>query len=412
MNPAPERLFLAIAVTLALFGVSCGKASKGDVSQNTVPIAPVAKATRANLSDDVALTAEFVPYQEVDVMAKVAGYVRTIRVDIGDRVREGELLATLQVPEMENQLTRSAAAVAAAHDDVNTSEDRLKEAQAAYEIAHLSSTRLKKVSDKEPGLVPQQDLDVARTRELSADAQVSAARSALEATRQRSSEAEAEQSQLKTMFAYTNITAPFDGVITKRYASVGSMIQAGTSSQSQAMPVVRVSQQNLLRLMLPVPVSDASQIHVGQTVEVNVQSAGRSFPGKVTRFAEDIQTATRTMNTEVDVPNRKLTLVPGMYAEVRLHLQEHPNALTVPLDAIEGVGSSSPQAYVVDKNNEIRITPVKTGLETPTRIEILSGVEGGALVIVGRHAGLRDGEKVDPKLAEYEQDSAAGARKN
>ena len=412
MNPTPESLLLAITVTLALFGVSCGKVSKGDVSQSTVPIAPVAKATRANLSDDVALTAEFVPYQEVDVMAKVAGYVRAIRVDIGDRVREGELLATLQVPEMENQLTRSAAAVAAAHDDVTTSEDRLKEAQAAYEIAHLSFTRLKEVSDKEPGLVPQQDLDVARTRELSADAQVSAARSALEATRQRSSEAEAEQSQLKTMFAYTNITAPFDGVITKRYASVGSMIQAGTSSQSQAMPVVRVSQQNLLRLMLPVPVSDASQIHVGQTVEVSVQSAGRSFPGKVTRFAEDIQTATRTMNTEVDVPNPKLTLVPGMYAEVRLHLQEHSNTLTVPLDAIEGKGSNAPQAYVVDKNNEVRITPVKTGLETPAQIEVLSGVQDGALLIVGRHAGLRDGEKVDPKVAEYEQDSAAGAKKN
>lgn len=412
MNLHRRHFSVSAGLVCCLFLASCGKASKGDVSQNSLPIVPVAKTTRANLSDDVVLTAEFVPYQEVDVMAKVAGYVRTIRVDIGDRVREGELLATLQVPEMENQLTRSAAAVAAARDDVTTSQDRLKEAQAAYEIAHLSFSRLKEVSDKEPGLVPQQDLDVARTRELSADAQVSAARSALEATQQRSTEAEAEQSQLKTMFAYTNITAPFDGVITKRYASVGSMIQAGISSQSQAMPVVRVSQQNLLRLILPVPVSDASEIHIGQSVDVNVQSAGRNFPGKVTRFAEDIQTATRTMNTEVDVPNPKLTLVPGMYAEVRLHLQEHPNALTVPLDAIEGLGSSSPQAYVVN-NNRVRITMVKTGFETPTRIEILSGLQNGDLLIVGRHADLRDGEKVDPKLAGYEQDSrTAAAGKN
>jgi RND family efflux transporter MFP subunit len=406
MTLSSRHLTFAAALISAGLVMSCGNTSKGAVDPRIVPTVPVATATRANLSDDVALTAEFVPYQEVDVMAKVAGYVRTIRVDIGDRVREGELLATLQVPEMENQLSRAAAAVKAAHADITTSEDRLKEAQAAFEIAHLSSTRLKDVANKESGLVPQQDLDVAHSRELEADAQLSAARSALEATKERSSEAEAEQAQLQTMFAYTNITAPFNGVVTKRYASVGSMIQSGISSQSQAMPLVRLSQQDLLRLILPVPVSDASQIHIGQTVDVNVTSAGRTFPGKVTRFAEDIQTATRTMNTEVDVPNPKLTLVPGMYAEVRLHLQERPDALTVPLDAIEGVGSASPQAYLVDKSNLVRIIPVKTGLETPNRIEILDGLHDGSLLIVGRHAGLKEGDRVDPKPAEYETDNS------
>src|ERR1700735_5444834 len=140
MTPIHGRLLLVTTVVLTLFGISCGNASKGDVSASAVPVVPVANAAHADLSDDVSLTAEFVPYQEVDVMAKVAGYVRTIRVDIGDRVREGELLATLQVPEMENQLTRSAAAVKAAQADIVTSQDRLEEAQASYQIAHLSFT--------------------------------------------------------------------------------------------------------------------------------------------------------------------------------------------------------------------------------------------------------------------------------
>jgi len=392
---------------MPLFLAACGNASHGEAADKVVLTVPVAKAGRSNLSDDLALTAEFVPYQEVDVMAKVAGYVRSIRVDIGDRVRQGELLATLQVPEMENQLARAAAAVKAANADITTSEDRLKEGQAAYEIAHLSFTRLDEVAKKEPGLVPQQDLDVARSHELEAEAQLSAARSGLEATKERNSEAEAEQAQWKTMFEYTNITAPFDGVITKRYANVGSMIQSGTSSQSQAMPIARLSQQNLLRLILPVPVSDASQVHIGQTVDVNVMSEGRTFLGKVTRFAEDIQTATRTMNTEVDVPNSKLTLVPGMYAEVRLHLQQRPNALTVPIDSIDGVGTSSPHVYVVDKSNVVHIVAVKTGLGTPARVEILSGIQDGALVIVGRHSDLKEGDQVEPKLAAYDTDNAS-----
>jgi multidrug efflux pump subunit AcrA (membrane-fusion protein) len=107
------------------------------------------------------------------------------------------------------------------------------------------------------------------------------------------------------------------------------------------------------------------------------------------------------------VPNPKLTLVPGMYAEVRLHLQDRPNALTVPLDAIEGMGSPSPQVYVLDKNNRIHIVPVKTGLESATRVEILSRLNDGSMVIVGRRSGLKDGDQVTPEVAKYDADAPA-----
>jgi RND family efflux transporter MFP subunit len=374
-----------------------------------VSVVPVVKAIRADLSNEITLTGEFVPYQDVDVMAKVAGYVRTIRVDMGDHVRTGELLATLEDPEMENELAKSGAAAKAAEADVNSARNDLTRAKAAYEIAHLSYTRLLDVSEKEPGLVPQQDVDVARSHDLEAEAQQSTAQSSLQSAEERSEEQAAERDRLKTMFAYTNITAPFTGVVTKRYANVGSMIQSGISSQTQSMPIVQLAQDDVLRLILPVPVTAASGIRVGQIVDVNVTTLQKAFPGKVTRFADAIQTTTRTMDTEVDVPNPSLKIIPGMYAEVHLHLEDHKNVVTVPLDAIDGIGSESEKAYEVDAGGMVRVVPVKTGIETAARVEVLSGINAAQLVIVGRHSGLTDGQKVQAQEAAYDTDDTQGA---
>jgi RND family efflux transporter MFP subunit len=179
------------------------------------------------------------------------------------------------------------------------------------------------------------------------------------------------------------------------------MIQAGTSSQTQAMPVVRLAQNDLLRLILPVPVSDVAGIRDGQEVDVNVVSLGRTLRGKITRYADSVQMDTRTMDTEVDVPNPDGSLVPGMYAEVHLHLAARPNVMSVPLDAVDGLGTSVQQAYVV-RDGVIHLTTIKTGMQTPARVEILSGLQNGEQVVVGRHTGLSDGEKVDPEAAAYE----------
>ncbi len=174
------------------------------------------------------------------------------------------------------------------------------------------------------------------------------------------------------------------------------MIQAGTASQSQAMPVIRLSQNSLLRLILPVPESAVPSIHDGETVDVTVAALHRTFPGRVTRFTDEVQKTTRTMDTEVDVPNRDLILVPGMYADVTLHLQQSKNALTVPLDAVDD-STGSPQVFAV-RDSVICVLPVTTGLRTPQREEIRSGIRDGEVVITGRHAGLHDGERVQPRL--------------
>jgi len=369
-----------------------------------LPIVPVATAGPATLENDLTLTAEFRPYQDVDVMAKVAGYVRSINVDIGDHVRQNAVLATLEAPEIQDDVAKAKAGVAAAEADVVTAQASIQRAQAASNIAGLSYKRIQDVANRDKGLVPRQEIDVAQSKQMEAEAQLASAQSELKAAQEHKFEAQSEYSRTQAMMQYTTIRAPFTGVVTKRYASTGSMIQAGISSQTQAMPVVSLAQNDLLRLTLPVPVSDVAEVKDGQPVDVNVVSLGRKLQGKITRYADSVQMATRTMETEVDVPNPDGSLVPGMYAEVHLHLANRPNVLSVPLDAVDGIGTTIQQVYIV-RDGVIHLANVTIGLQTPTRVEVLSGVQAGEKVVVGRHTGLSDGERVDAEAAGYEANS-------
>jgi RND family efflux transporter MFP subunit len=359
-------------------------------------VVPVARVGRNTLSTDLVLTGEFIPYQEIDVMAKEAGYIKSIEVDIGDRVRTGQKLAELEIPEMQDDINRAGAAVQESEADIATARNDLDRAKAAFDIAHLSYTRILEVSKREIGLVPQQEVDEAHSKELGAEAQVSAAKSTLDAAERKAGMSKAEQARWNTLQKYTVISAPFTGVITRRYANTGAMIQQGISSDTQAMPVVRLSQNDRLRLMLPVPESAVPGVHIGQKVDVTVNSLRKTFPGRVTRFETKISMATRTMDTEVDVLNPDYVLIPGMYAEVNLLLKQSKDALTVPIEAIDESGAA-PKLYVV-QDSTVRIVPVTTGIRTALEEEVRSGIREGDLVIIGRHTGLQDGQKVRTKL--------------
>ncbi len=392
---------LLIAVALETVTAGCAKHEQ-PVSAAAVPEPSVAavRVARANLTGNITLTGEFNPFQEVDVMSKVAGYIRAINVDVGNRVHPGQVLATLEVPEMENEMAHAKAAFDQANAEAAHAEDEEHRAESVYEMAHLSLTRIQNVAKREPGLVPQQQVDEIHSRDLESEAQVAGAKSNVAAARQRIQAMQAEEARLKTMQNYETITAPFEGVITKRYANKGAMIQAGTASQSQAMPVVRVSQNNLLRLILPVPESSVAQVSIGRTVSVRVPALNRTFSGRVARFTDKVQLSTRTMDTEVDVPNPSLQLIPGMYAEVDLALQEHNGVLAAPPDAIDGIGANT-RVYKVDAHGVIRIVPVVVGLETAGKVEIRQGVEEGDMLVAGRRAGLKEGDHVKPVGAAF-----------
>ena len=327
----------AVALAMAALICACSEGSeKTGAAKNQQPsTVAVVKVAAEDLSSHLSLTAELKPFQEIELMAKVAGYVKAIYVDIGDRVKKGQLLAVLEVPEMENDLARSRAAVKNSQAEAARAGDELRRAQTALDIAELSFTRLSRVAAMKKGLVAQQEVDDLRSRALSAEAQVAAARSGLEAAGEQVNVNQAALEKTKTMLDYARVIAPFDGVVTKRYADTGSMIQAGTASQTQTMPLVRLSQNSVLRLSVPVPESAVPFIHIAQQVKVFIPTLDREFSGKVARYANKLSFGTRTMDTEIDVQNPGLTLVPGMYADVRLTVDRRERVLTIPLSAVD-----------------------------------------------------------------------------
>ena len=332
------------------------------------PVVAVARVDREDLFREITLPAEFRPYTEVDLHAKVSGYVKEMKVDIGDRVKAGQLLAVLEVPELREELDHALAA----H----------RRAQAEYRDAHLAYTRLVAVNQDHPNLIAQQDLDTAEARDATAAGTVAA------------SKADVDKDQ--TLVAYTRLTAPFAGVITKRYADPGSLIQAGTTSNTQAMPLVRVSDNTLLRLDFPVSVDYVPGIRLGAPVSVRVDSlGGRTFEGKIARFSDKVDDSTRTMVVEMELPNPSLELVPGMYATVMLKVDHRPHALAIPIEAVPAGGTS---VLLVNGSHEVEERAVKLGIETSARYEVLVGLEEGDLVMIGNPAQLAAGQQVEPRL--------------
>lgn len=363
----------------------------------------VAKTTTQDLSHGLVLTAEFKPNQEVEVMAKVSGYVKKINVDVGDRVKAGQLLATLEIPEMTDDIARSQAGVERAEAEVAHAQEELKRAQTAHEITHISFVRLSEVAQKRPGLVAQQEIDDSHSKDLVAEAQVAVARSNHVTAMQQVVVNRSELKRMNTMFDYTRVTAPFAGVVTKRYADTGSMIQAGTASHSQAMPVIRLSENSMLRLILPVPESAVPTVHIGQQVDVKVPTLNRTFPGRVARFSGRVSIGTRTMDTELDVPNGNMLLMPGMYAEVNLTLSNRAAVLAVPLAAVDRGSEQESltnigKVLVITANNRVEFRKIELGLETSTLVEVRSGLNDGDMVITGNRAGLQAGQEVRPKV--------------
>ena len=391
------RVVLALLSAAAAGALSsCKRAPAEAAPAGTIelPTVSVRPASRETLTRTLTLTAEFIPYQEVDVMAKIAGYVQKINVDVGDRVRQGQVLAVLESPEMRDDLTRAGASIQRNKADLQRAADEVKRAESAYQMTHLTYTRLASVMKSQPGLVAQQEVDDAQAKDLAASAQLAGARSAFTSAEEQIKVSEVDQTKSRTMLDYTRVVAPFDGVVTKRYADNGAMIQAGTSSRSQATPVVRISQNHLLRLILPVPESAAGMVKPGRNVEVKVASLGTTHAARVSRISDKVDTTTRTMHVEVDVPNGDGKLIPGMYAEVTLELAASAEALVVPTQALKTATDGKRQIAVVSSDGVVEIRKVQTGLESATEVEVLNGVKEGELVVTGSHSQLVSGAKV------------------
>lgn len=366
---------LAVAVVIGVVWLGLSRRSSGPVTApndaSTLPTVAVGKVTRQDIFKQVTIPAEFRPYEEAMLNAKVSGYVSKMKVDFGDTVKAGQLMATLEVPELQDQLDNARATEA--------------KTEADYTNANLIYTRLVSVNRDHPGLVAQQDLDTAEANDHATAAAIAAAKADVE--------------KYQTLVGYTNITAPFDGVVTWRYADPGALIQAGTSSDSQSLPLVRVSDNYLLRLDFPVSVEYVKDIRVGDVVEVRNESlGGKMFTGKITRFTDKVDEDTRTMMVEIQVPNPDLKMIPGMYATVVLKVEKHADALVVPTQSVSP--GKTARVFVVNHDHQIEERDITLGVESPDEYEVLSGLNEGDLVVVGDHSELQAGQKVEPKQVE------------
>jgi len=362
----------------------------------------VTKVMKKSLGRDITLSSELVPFQEIDVYAKESGYVKNLLVDYGTHVKTGQVMAILEIPELQAQLEQDQAEIKNASNQVIRAQHELARYQAQYKALHLQYTRLDGVFQSQPGIVAQQEVDDAQGKDLAASSQVDAGQAALEAAQSQLAAAKAKLTHDQTLFDYSKITAPFSGVVTQRYANLGTLVQAGTNSSTQAIPIVRLSQDDLFRLVIPVPESYVPYIRVGDPVDVRVPSLNRTFPGKVARFSVDVREDTRTMHTEVDVRNRDHVLVPGLYAEADLVLEHKEDIPTIPLQAVNHQGEKT-TVYVVTDNNRLEDRPVRLGIQTANDAEVVAGLQQGEMVVVSDRAGLKPGEKVSPQAVQVMQ---------
>jgi RND family efflux transporter MFP subunit len=397
-----KRTFIILAAGLALPAftglVACNSRPKGsETSVAEIPTAAVVAVSRGNIAHVLNLAGQFQPYQVVDVHAKVSGYIKNIYVDIGDKVHLGETIAILEVPELNAQLKGTKSEFARSKDEITRAQHEVARAESEHSAVHADYLRLLQASAAQPGLIAQQELDNAQSKDLSTAAEIDAAQAALSAAEQGSDVADANRERVQDLNDYTHVTAPLNGVIVFRYADTGALIQAGTSSDMQSLPIVKLSQSDLLRLRVPVPEDAVRYVHTGQSMQVRVDAVGRSLTGMVVRFTRNVSFETRTMETEIDVPNKDLSLTPGMYANTELQLDHRDNVLTVPVQAVVN-DENRPTVLVVDSQNHVQQRVIQTGIQGSELVEVTGGLSEGERVIVGGQSKYQLGEKVTPQF--------------
>ena len=392
---------LAAALAGGLVSCSSGETQAKGPAPSGVTVG-VIKVGIKSLQRQLTVSSELVPFQQIDVYAKESGYVMKLDVDYGSRVKKDQVMAVLEIPELQAQLRQDDAATKSADEQVMHAEKELNRMEAAHQPLHLEADRLSTVSKSRPGLVAQQEVDDAQGKDLASEAQVEASKSQLATAQAQLVQAQAKTEHDQVLFDYSKITAPFAGVVTQRYANLGTLMQAGTSNSTQAIPLVQLSEDDVYRLVIPVPESYVRFIHIGDPVGVEIPSLGKTFPGKVKRFSVDVKEDTRTMHTEVDVENPNRVFYPGMYANATIALERNDHAISVPLQAVDHNGDST-TVFVVDASNKIESRPVTLGIQTDTDGEVVSGLKVGEMIVVSDRSNLKPGEMVKPQMSAVQQ---------
>jgi RND family efflux transporter MFP subunit len=392
------RLFaLGAVIALLISAIGCSGRSSAVSAADPPPgdsvIVSTVLAQRRDLTDRLTLTGTITPYEQVTVYAKATGYLKYLKVDLGDRVKKGELLAQLDIPEMATAMSEKQSTVLKAEAAVEQARASVEQSRAEVEFADANHQRLKAIHDRDADVLPQQDVDqarasdsVARARLKSAETQVKVAEAALAG-------AKADLNTLEALNQYSRIEAPMEGVVTQRFVDPGALVQVATSSRTQAAPMVTIARLDRLRVLVDVPEPNVTQVHPGTPVTLLV--AAESVVAKVTRIGTVLDPASRTMRTEIEVANSGERLRPGMTVQVSLDTKRTPNAVTIPPASLHSQGLA--RTAFVEKGGIAKLVNVKIGMEAPEWVQITEGIRPGDVVIVAAASELKDGVRVKVK---------------
>lgn len=386
-----------MVVVIACLASACGSATaersseEGEPrgkSEREVPRVVVVEPGVSDAEQDVKLPGGLEGFESARLFARVTGYLETVSVDIGQEVDEGDVLARIVMPEVRSEL-------ALARARIRSKKAQVAQKEGQRDLAHVTRDRLEKLHEQQPGAVPQQDVDEAVAKAHIAEAEVDLASNDVQ-------EAEARLQRLQTMASFATLRAPFRGRITDRVLHPGALVRAGT--ESGAEPIVEIVRTDPLRLTFQVPESMVAHVRTGHPVTLTFDAfPSDAVDAEVTRVAGALDSKTRYMRAEVDVPNPEGRYRPGMYAGVQLQAVTQKDALILPSRAVRGTKASRHVLVVTDGVLEKR--PVTVASDDGERAVLVSGVQPDELVMLAGSPLATDGTRVDPVLEEKPGDS-------
>ena len=374
-------------------------AAESQQASESLPVVNVTKVTRSDQQSELVLPGNIQAVTEAPVLARASGYIKKRYVDIGDRVKEGQVLALIEAPELDQQILQATAALEQAESSVQQAEAAVQQGRSNENLARVTAQRWDNLQKR--GVVSRQENDTYQAQYAAQQANVQALEKAVAAARSNVGAARANLDRLVQLKSYQTVRAPFAGVITVRNVDTGALV---TDSSTL---LFRIAQTGSLRTYLNLPQTDADSVRVGQAATLEVpELPGRKFKGAVTRTANALDPATRTLLTEVRVDNASGILMPGMYAQVDLSVPRKAPPLLIPGDTLV-IRSDGPQVAVVGQDGAVHFARIQLGRDYGDRLEVLSGLTLGQQIVVNPSDTVREGVKIKPVTAEK---PAAGKR--
>jgi RND family efflux transporter MFP subunit len=361
-------------------------AAESQAGSESLPVVNVERVSRSATQSNLVLPGNIQAVAEAPVMARATGYIKKRYADIGDRVKQGQVLADIEAPELGQQIRQAKAAIDQANQTVQQAEAGLVQGRANENLARVTRDRYQTLFTQ--NVISRQERDTYQAQYEVAEANVQALEKAIGAAKSNAAAAEANLARLNELLGYQTVRAPFAGVITVRNIDAGALVNEGNTL------LFRIAQIDRLRTYLNVPQADADSVRVAQRAKLVVPDLnGRTFTGAVARTANALDPATRTLLVEVQIDNAGGALMPGMYAQVDLSVPRKNPPLMIPADALV-VRADGPQVAVVNSDGKVHYTRVALGRDLGAHLEALSGVNDGDRLAVNPSDVVREGAKV------------------